>query len=224
LLYDVWVFKKEIKRKIEQHRQLRPRSPCDCAHCCLEHLRGPRITRSPPLRWQDIKSPRGRPKEYNSEGYACMDMGYIFYKVTDQQIHTLRRDGARNQCESAAQWECGYCGSKRTAWLGTPQYRLKTPSQKVSLTLRMHMKGMAAADISDLIETPASTIQRWLDRGGQHSERLHAKRVWIWTGIDVRTRLLLGWAVGGRSQADAQTLMNQLVSRLTPDPYTFAKR
>ena len=231
---------KAQRKKAKQRRQLRPRSPRDCAHCCLEHLRGARITRSPPPRWQDLKSARGRPKEYDSQGYACMDSGCIFYKITDQQMHALRRDGMRNQCEAAAQWECGYCGSNHTAWLGTAQYRLKTPSQKVSLALHMHMKGVAAADISEVLEIPASTIQHWLDRGGQHSERLHAKlfknlvmrhiqldelvtkvrkrakRTWIWTGIDVQTRLLLAWTVGGRSQADAHTLMHQLVSRLAP--------
>jgi hypothetical protein len=51
------------RKQAKGRRQLRPRSPRDCAQCCLEHLRGPRMTRSPPPHWQDIKSPRGRPKE-----------------------------------------------------------------------------------------------------------------------------------------------------------------
>jgi IS1 family transposase/transposase-like protein len=232
---------KARRKQAKRRRQLRPRSPRDCVQCCLEHLRGPRMTRSPPPRWQDFKSPRGRPKEYDSEGFACLDASCIYYKVTDQQIHALRRDGTRNECEAAAQWECGYCDSKHTAWLGTPQYRLKTPSQKVSLALHMHMKGVAAADISELLETSESTIQRWLDRGGQHSERLHArlfknlslqhiqldelvtkvrkraKRVWVWTGMDVQTKLLLAWVVGGRSQAEANQLVHQIEDRLQKD-------
>jgi transposase-like protein len=103
------------------------------------------------------------------------------------------------------------------------------------------MKGVAAADISELLETSESTIQRWLDRGGQHSERLHAKwfknlslqhiqldelvtkvrkrakRVWVWTGMDVQTKLLLAWVVGGRSQAEANQLVHQIEDRLQKD-------
>lgn len=80
-----------------------------------------------------------------------------------------------------------------------------------------------------------------MDRGGQQSQRLHAewfkklslqhiqldewvtkvrqrvKRVWIWTGIDVQTKLLLAWVVGGRSQADANQLVHQLENRLEQD-------
>jgi transposase-like protein len=71
------------------------------------------------------------------------------------------------------------------------------------------MKGLPITDICEVLDLPESTIQRWLDQGGQHSQRLHeslfkqliarhiqldefvtrvrnrAKRVWVWTGIDV---------------------------------------
>ena len=248
LLCLIWANERQIKKwwkawhtKPRQPRQLRPRSPRDCEQCCVEHILGAPYIRTPPPPWQDIKSPRGRPKVYDSSGQACTEITCIYYHITDPNIHALRRDGTRNHCEDTPQWECGYCGSKHTAWFGSVQYRLKTPSQTVSLALHMHMKGMAIADISEVLEIPASTLQRWLDRGGQQSQRLHhqffknlslkhiqldelvtkvrkrAKRVWIWTGIDFQTRLLLAWVVGGRSQADANRLVHPIEDRLDQD-------
>lgn len=249
LLYLLWTkYERQIKKwwkawrtKPRQPRQLRPRSPRDCEQCYIEHILSAPYICTPPPPWQDVKSPRGRPKEYDSQGFACMNESCPYYKITDQHIHALRRDGTRNQCEAAAQWECGCCFSKRTAWFGTVQYRLKTPSQEVSRALHLHMKGLSATDISEVLEYPPSTVQRWLDRGGEHGQRLHAKlfkhlsfkhiqldelvtkvrnrakRVWIWTGIDVETRLLLAWVVGGRSQADANRLVHQIEDRLEQD-------
>ena len=249
LLYLLWTkYERQIKKwwkawraKPRQPRQLRPRSPRDCEQCCVEHILGDPYTRTPPTPWREIKSTRGRPKEYDSGGQACTEPACIYFLITDPNIHALRRDGTRNQCEDTPQWECGYCGSKHTAWLGTVQYRLKTPSQEVSRALHLHMKGLPPADISEVLEYPHSTIQRWLDRGGEQSQRLHlqffknlsfkhiqldelvtkvrknAKRVWIWTGIDVQSRLLLAWVVGGRSQADANRLVHQIEDRLAND-------
>ncbi len=103
------------------------------------------------------------------------------------------------------------------------------------------MKGLSIAAISEVLDLSESTIQRWLDRGGQHSQRLHeslfkpliarhiqldelvtrvrnrAQRVWVWTGIDVQTRLLLAWVVEGRSQKAATRLAHLVYRRLKAD-------
>ncbi|MEL6269327.1 MAG: hypothetical protein AAFV33_16250 [Chloroflexota bacterium] len=228
--------------KPKKKRNLKPKSPKDCPYCQSEHLGGcvyPEIGGVRP--WQEVKSKRGRPKTYSSEGYACVNEACDYYQITAETIHALRRDGTRNQCEAVTQWECGACGKKHTAWLGTPQYRLKTCSHKVTLAIHLSMKGMNQADISEVLEHSEKTIQRWLDRGGRHSERLHeekltglalthiqldelftrvrqrGKRTWVWTAIDGQTRLLVARAIGGRKHLSAHELMHQVVKRLADE-------
>ena len=77
-----------------------------------------------------------------------MDTRCEYYKVTDGRIHALRWDGQRNACEATDQWECGACGSKHTARLGTPMHRLKTASDDVKLAVHLAMKGMNIARAS----------------------------------------------------------------------------
>jgi IS1 family transposase len=157
-----------------------------------------------------------------------------YYKDTDPAFHALRWDGQRNVCEATDQWECGACGSKHTARLGTPMYRLKTASERVALVTHLAMKGMNIADISEVLGHSPTTITRWLARDGQHSEHLHghlfkgltivhiqvdelvskvrrwAKRVWVWTAQDAQSKAWLAWHVGGRAQADAHRLLHRV--------------
>jgi hypothetical protein len=79
---------------------------------------------------------------HDSSGQACMNLRCEYYKDTDPDYHALRRDGRRNACEATEQWECGACGSKHTARLGTPLYLLKTGSERVGLATHLAMKGL----------------------------------------------------------------------------------
>ena len=105
LLYVIWIkYERQIKKwwkawrtPPKQARQLHPRSPRDCEQCGVEQILGAPYTRVLPPSWQDVKSVRGRPKEYASEGHACMNPACPYYKITDQSIHALRRNGMRNQ-------------------------------------------------------------------------------------------------------------------------------
>ena len=105
--------------------------------------------------------------------------------------------------------------SKHTARLGTPLYRLKTCSARVKLATHLAMKGMSIADISEVLGHSETTVARWLDRGGVHSDRLHERdftglrcghiqldelvgkvrqwgqRVWVWVAQDVASRAWL---------------------------------
>jgi transposase-like protein/IS1 family transposase len=169
-----------------------------------------------------------------------MNAACEYYKVTDARVHALRWDGQRNK-EATDQWECGACDSKHTAHLGTPLYRLKTASDRVKLAVHLAMKGMNIADISEVTGHSESTITRWLERSGAHSERLHeqrfrhlvlrhiqldelfarvrrwAKRVWVWTAQDAESKAWLTWQVGGRKQADAHRLAHRVQACLAPD-------
>jgi IS1 family transposase len=214
--------------------RLRPRTPDDCQDCRLAEAEvGPSRSQGR-HRWSEEKSRRGRPKEHDSSGQACMNGLCRFYKDTDPDFHALRWDGQRNACEATDQWECGACGKKHTARLGTPLYRLKTSKERVTLATHLAMKGLSIADISEVMGHSPTTIARWLERDGQHSERLHeqlfknlvvvhiqldelvtkvrrwARRAWVWTAQDVQSKTWLAWYVGGRTQADAHRIVHRV--------------
>ncbi len=102
----------------------------------------------------EVKSGRGRPKTYDSDGQACMEPGCEYYKDTDATYHALRRDGQRNQCEATPQWECGACGSKHTARLGTPLYGLKTSSERVRMAVHLSVLGLNGTAV--MLNSPSS--------------------------------------------------------------------
>jgi len=229
---------KNWRAKPKRTRTMRPRTPDDCQDCRLaEAETGP--SRSQARRaWREVKSRRGRPKKHDRSGQACLNPACEYYKDTDPAFHALRWDGQRNTCEATDQWECGAGGSKHTARLGTPLYRLKTTRERVTMATHMAMKGMSIADISEIMGHSPSTIARWLERDGDHSEKLHAayfkelnvvhiqldelvtkvrrwaKRVWVWTAQDVQSKAWLAWYVGGRTQADAHRIVHQVTQIL----------
>lgn len=94
----VWASKqREIKRwwkvwraKPKWERHLRARAPDDCQDCRLaEAERGPeRVKARQP--WGEVKSRRGRPKTYDSEGQACMNPRCVYYRDADADYHALR--------------------------------------------------------------------------------------------------------------------------------------
>jgi IS1 family transposase/transposase-like protein len=229
------------RAKPKRTRQLRPRTPADCQDCRLaEAERGPERVKARE-RWSDVKSRRGRPKTHDSEGQACMNPRCVYYKETDAMYHALRWDGKRNACEETDQWECGACGSKHTAWLGTPLYGLKTASERVKLATHLAMVGMSIAAISEVMGHSEETVRQWLVRGGVHSERLHerilrdlvvghiqldelvnkvrhlGRRVWVWTAQDALSKAWLAWHVGKRTQADAHRLVHRVKAVLAAD-------
>jgi transposase-like protein/IS1 family transposase len=185
-------------------------------------------------RWSEDKSRRGRPKAHDSRGQACMNPFCEYYKDTDPDVHARRRDGQRNGCGATDQWECGACEKKHTARWGTPLYQRKTSKERVTLATHLAMKGMSIADISEVMGHRPTTIARWLERDGQHSERLHeqlfknlvvvhiqldelvtrvrrwAKRGWVWTAQDAQSKAWLAWYVGGRTQADAHRIVHRV--------------
>ncbi|HEX9413765.1 MAG TPA: hypothetical protein VF916_09715 [Ktedonobacterales bacterium] len=188
--------------------------------------------------WSEVKSRRGRPKEHDTDGQACMEPSCEYYKDTDGTHHALRWDGPRNRSEATPSLECGACGRKHTLRLGRPMYRLKTASERVALVTHLAMKGMSVADISEVLGHSEATITRWLERSGRHSEGLHeslfkqlvvvhiqvdelctrvrqaGQRVWVWTAQDALSKAWLAWHVGQRTQADAHRLVHQVVQRL----------
>ncbi len=107
---------------------LRPRPPEDCLDCWLAaQLKLPEITRTT-LAWREVKSPRRRPKTYDSDGHAGLNPACQYYRDTDGLHHALRRDGCRNKCEATPQWECGACLSKAPRTVGYAAVRAENVS------------------------------------------------------------------------------------------------
>jgi transposase-like protein len=98
---------------------------------------------------------------------------YESYQDTDPDFHAWRREGQQHTGEAIDQWECGACACKHTARGGTPRYQLKTARERVGLATPLAMKGMRVADLSEVTGHGPETIQRWLERDGAHSEKLH---------------------------------------------------
>ena len=154
-LYSRWTDRPQRKKG---EWKLKPRTPEDCPWCRLEHRLGVLDTSRTARPWHAVKSRRGRPKTHDTDGYACMNPGCEYYKDTDGTHHGLRWDGWRNKGEASPSLACGACGSKHTARLGTPMYRLKTVSERVALATHM-AKGLFSeatkAAIRNLNERPA---------------------------------------------------------------------
>jgi IS1 family transposase len=232
---------KNWRAKSKRSCTMQPQTPDDCQDCRLAAAEAGPGRSQARRRWAEVKRQRGRPKEHDNSGQACMDPRCEYYKDTDPDFDALRWDGQRNGCEATDQWECGACGSKHTARLGTPMYRLKTSSERVALATHLAMKGLSIADISEVMGHRPSTITRWLARDGQHRERFHerlfkeltivhiqvdelvnrvrrwAKRAWVWTAQDVQSNSWLAWHVGGHPQADAHRLVHQVKAVLAID-------
>jgi transposase-like protein len=229
------------RAKPKRRWTLRAREPNDCPEGRLaeaEAGRGRRQARRP---GSEVKRRRGRPKTPDRRGQACMTPRYESYQDTDPDFHAWRREGQRHTGEAIDQWECGACACTHTARGGTPRYQLKTARERVGLATPLAMKGMRVADLSEVRGHGPETIQRWLERDGAHSEKLHeqlfkglvvvhiqvdelvtqvrrwAKRAWVWTAQDAHSRAWLAWHVGGRAQPDVHPLVHRVKRVLASD-------
>ncbi len=61
------------RKRIPQHRLLKPRTPLDCPACRLVSTRssGVRATSAPVRPWSEMKRRWGAPKRILTEGFAC---------------------------------------------------------------------------------------------------------------------------------------------------------
>src|SRR5436189_57628 len=80
---------RERGQRSKRDRTLKPRTPDDCPACRLEQeltLQDSQRTARP---WSQVKSRRGRPKEHDTDGQACMEPSCEYYKDTDGTHHAL---------------------------------------------------------------------------------------------------------------------------------------
>ena len=90
-----------------------------------------------------IKSKRGAKKKFPTEGFACPHLDCVYRGITDQSIHALIHYGHHGKQEYIPDIMCQACKRKITSRIMTALYRLRTPSDKVSLILSSIVEGMS---------------------------------------------------------------------------------
>ena len=90
------------------HRLLKPRTPLDCPACRLASpvSSGEDPAPTPVRPWCEVKSRRGAPKRVNTEGFACPNQRYPYYRITDAHIHALVGDGKHGRAEQIQTFHC----------------------------------------------------------------------------------------------------------------------
>jgi len=221
-------------------RQLRPRQPEDCPVCrggihWLHRQLGVVVP------WSEVRKSTGRKKRIDTNGYACLNVKCAYYGIADAAVHALVSDGRRGQHKDIPYWRCQACGSRRTSRLDTPMYHIRTPLARVAMVMTALSEGVDVSAATRIFGHHHTTISRWLERGGLHSGRLperlffravevghlqldelvtrvkrDAERVWVWTAVAARSKVILAVHLGRRSTEDACRLLHQVQERLVP--------
>ncbi|GAB4482617.1 MAG: hypothetical protein Kow00124_31590 [Anaerolineae bacterium] len=120
-------------------------------------------------------------------------------------------------------------------------YRLKTPLHKVAMVLTTLSEGVDISSASRIFGHHHSTISLWLERAGLHGARLQervffqaitaghiqldelvtkvklkAQKLWVWTAITAKSKLIIAVHIGGRAIEDACLLFHQIQLALAP--------
>ncbi len=223
-------------------RELKPRAPEDCPKCSELLCRLPRRAYPEVIPWSEFRSPRGRKKTIDTSGHACLNLDCHYFGVTDADIHALVCNGHRGANHDIPYFKCQACGSCRSSRVGTPLYHLKTSTRRIAMVLHALTEGMDISAASRVFGHHPSTLTAWLVRSGQHSMRLHeqlfsqpvtaghvqldelvtrvkqdAEKVWLWTAITARSKLILAVHAGGRSMNDAHELLHKVQQTFAPD-------
>ena len=141
----------------------------------------PFINHKQVIPYSQTKSNRGCKKLYSTAGFACPHLDCDYCGITDEGKHALIHYGHHGTREAIPDLKCQACGRKITSRLMTALYRLRTPSEKVSLILNSIAEGMseegATRTFNPSDQRPhlqSSTLRRWIARAAKHSLALHA--------------------------------------------------
>ena len=248
LLRAWWkLYKGKVKRwlkRVKDHlpRHWRPKSPDACPLCQVEAqteslVETPEASVPYPVR----KSPRGRKKRLDTNGFACPNEACVYFGETDASRHALVGHGKIGQDKTIQRLRCAACQITFSCRKGTPLYYAKTDPALIAEALWWLAEGV---DISVLVRRfgyHEETLAQWLNRAGEHGARFHAqtfldlhfdliqmdelyakvkdeeKARWLWLAIDPVSKALPALHLGGRRAADAYHLVHDLKQRLHPD-------
>ena len=161
--------------------------------------------------------------------------------MTDPAVHALVSAGKRGVRKDIQYLKCQACGKKQTSRLDTPLKDLKTHPERVEKVVMAMAEGLDLSAAARIFEHHPSTIARWVWRCGIHSARLQerllfraveaghvqldelvtrvknrAERVFVWTAIAAKSKLIIGMRMGGRTLVEACLLVHQVAVALAP--------
>jgi len=127
-------------------------------------------------------------------------------------------------------------------------YWLKTPLTQIAMVMTAMSEWVDISAARRIFVHHHTTITRWIERCGRHSERLHerllhraltighlqldelvtkvkqdAERIWVWTAVAARSKLIMALHIGRRSSADAHQLLHKYGSAWFQIPYLFSQ-
>jgi transposase-like protein len=82
--------------------------------------------------------------------------------------------GSHDKGETIQDYYCQNCNRKFSAQRNTALYRLKMPSQVVSLILWLLALGMDLSSLEEAYGICESTLRTWLSLSGMHGQKLGA--------------------------------------------------
>lgn len=233
---------KELRRRWRAAPQLTPRSPEACPLCARGYHRLPRRPRHDVVPWPAVKSSAGQKKRVDTTGYACTNRRCRYYGITDPAVHALVSEGYRGVRKDILYLKCQACGKKQTSRLGTPVQDLKTPLERVAMVVTAMVEGLDTAAASRIFGHHPATITNWVGRCGLHSVRLHERmlfqavetghiqldelvtkvrsqtgKVFVWTAITAKSKLIIAVSIGKRTIANACLLIHQVALALAPN-------
>jgi len=198
-----------------------------------------RLADPPPPPWHQVKSPRGRKKSINTEGYACRNAECPYRLITDAQVHALVGDGFHGH-DHIPDLRCQACDRKFSARRDTALYRLRTPADVIGHVLGLLAEGVAPNALQRVFGIRETTQRLWLTRAGLHAQSLHAHfshglhlahvqldelfttahqsahDLWLWVALDVTTKFIPAFRLGPRTQEMAHDLVHQVRQTLAP--------
>jgi hypothetical protein len=221
-------------------RTWKPKSPRDCACCQTGVSLVPLPDPNAVVPWSQRKSTRGRKKTVDTNGFACPQPGCDYFAITDANLHALVGYGWIDQACTIRKLCCQACHKTFSVRKGTPLYYLKTDPKQVEMVLWFLAEGLDQAVMIRFTGHSETTIARWLQRAGSHSQAWHhrylrllvpvvlqldelhtrvrsiAKPRWLWLAIDPISKLIPALHLGGRTNQDAYAFLHRLVLSLKP--------
>jgi IS1 family transposase len=215
-------------------------SPKECPLCREAHGQVTQNRERSVEPWRVRKSKQGRPKTVDTEGHSCANEACVYYAITDSAVHALVGYGKHHGVDSTQYFKCQACGTKVSARWNTAMYDLKTAVGRVEEVTTALSEGVDVSAAHRIFKHDERTIQRWLDRSGEHARRAHAHffhhlvchhlqldelvtklrgmkdRLYIWVALDAHTKIIPAIRVGERKREDAMGFVHELWQRLAP--------
>jgi IS1 family transposase/transposase-like protein len=191
-----------------------------------------------PQAWSQRKGNGGRRKTQSTRGWFCPNEACEYYRIEEEPIHALVRNGRHGKHEAIQDLKCQACGKKFTVRRNTVLYRLKTDSRVVEKILWLMALGVDSSVLEEVFGVREIIIRSWLCRSGQQGRKLHERmmvelelihiqldelwadvkhsqqEMWLWVASDAQTKLIPVLQVGGRTQEMAYEVVHELKSRL----------